>query len=177
MCLCGRYQYVLSHLNMEVSWHWCYLMSAHSSMAASIDLPTLKVLGTCHAGFCFSVICTCWHPQKHLYQWQGEEGKWGEFCLLLLKLSIYTRGDGKWDLCPSLWSSVALCVGVNVFHATLTWISLTVFVCMWNNGTLKKKRFLNNCVSSRSLAMHTQSTSPSSWASSLISIFSVMSWQ
>lgn len=62
VCLCGRYQYVLSHLNMEVSWHWHYLMSAHSSMAANIDLPTLKVLGMCQAGFCFSVICTRWHP-------------------------------------------------------------------------------------------------------------------
>lgn len=57
----SRYQYVLSdglhYLNMEVNWHWRYLMSAHSSMAAGIDLSTLKVLGVCvcvcSEGFCF----------------------------------------------------------------------------------------------------------------------------
>lgn len=57
---CGRYQSVLSeglsYLNMEVNRHWRYLMSAHSRMAASIDLPTLELLGVCRAGFCFSVI-------------------------------------------------------------------------------------------------------------------------
>lgn len=164
MCSCtqyGRYQYVLSdrlhYLNMVVKWHWRYLMSAHSSMAASIDLPTLQVLALCLAAFrfLFDVYRNSCINERDCIKMRSDLCYW---------FTHNTRCDK--DLCPSLWSSAAVCVGVRVFicviiqtrsHAS-AWLYLCV--CEISEASIKSLRTTLSAIGALLCTHRAQAQSP-----------------
>lgn len=141
----GGHQYVLSdgllYLNMEVNWHWRYLMCAHSSMAASIDLSTLKVLGVCVFSRILFLLFTVANICRNTCINERNSSENGECSVLLIhtQYEMWNRPLPKlMIICGTVHVGV-LAGGVRVYlcdHATC--IGLTVILCIWNNWSLKK---------------------------------------
>lgn len=115
-------------------------MSAHCSLAASIDLSTLKVLGVCHQDFVFllSVVADIHRNTCINERMGGKVRSVLSAVFFFLKLSIYTRGDVKRTFaqaCDHPWCCVCRSECVSYKHART---HLHDCFCTWNNRSLKK---------------------------------------